>query len=296
MTEMIKINDYRDKRLRKNVAYHGNNQHLRFGKGTPAAGAAPSKVISFHQPKTAVTAANPAIIARRSIEVIQDKLDRQVSLYAFCPESTWLVRMVPEPLQQVMVNLFLYINEAMGSALDKIRDYGSSAQFGTPYIMIELENAKINASAARPINCPAHDCYVVLTISGYCNGLLEEGGFAPSELQAAIADEKRLRASAALVRQNQGWLDIHSTAGKHISFRAFLPRFAEAPTEPGNAKEGAVLSHAGGEAGRSKTAGQIMPAQLPQEMERSHSRFWIVEAVEWLRANSARRFFRQNYH
>lgn len=157
-----------------------------------------------------------------ALKLLRRLIGENVSLVWKPGSDVWQVEMDPTQLGQVLTNLTV-------NARDAIKDVG--------VVTIETENCVIDADyAARHTNVVRGE-YVKLSVS-------DTGGGMPAELQPHIFEPffttKRpgsgtglgLSTVYGIVKQYNGFIQVHSTPGQGTRFDMFLPRHSAQPDEP----------------------------------------------------------------
>ncbi len=136
--------------------------------------------------------------------------------------NVWPVKMDPSQIDQIMANLVV-------NARDAIADVGK--------ITIETEKAEIGAAYCATHADAAPGSYVMLAVSDDGHGMDQEVMaqiFEPFFTTKAVGQGTGLGLATVfgIVKQNQGFLDVHSNPGKGTTFKLYLPRHESAEALP----------------------------------------------------------------
>jgi CheY-like chemotaxis protein len=161
----------------------------------------------------------PARVLNEIEKMLRESLPKTIDLEAESGPELWNIRVDPTQLHQVLLNLCI-------NARDAIQDKGK--------IRVRVTNAMLGANdaATRPNSRPGP--YVVFTVSDTGTGIpaeLQERIFEPFFTTKAPGKGTGLGLStvAAIVRSNDGFVEVESAPGTGSTFRAYFPG---RPTSP----------------------------------------------------------------
>ena len=154
-------------------------------------------------------------------------IGEDIDLRIVAGEGLWNVQIDPSQMDQVLVNLAT-------NARDAIPDVGT--------ITVRTSNATVDEERSRSRIGLAPGEYVLLTVSDTGAGMDEATRERVFEPFFTTKPEGRgtglgLATVYGIVKQNRGFIDVHSEPGRGTTFEVYLPRFAgeaERPAEKGD--------------------------------------------------------------
>ena len=154
-------------------------------------------------------------------------IGEDIDLQIVAGEGLWNVKIDPSQMDQVLVNLAT-------NARDAIPDVGT--------ITVRTSNVTVDEERCRTRVGLAPGEYVLLTVSDTGAGMDEatrERVFEPffTTKPEGKGTGLGLATVYGIVKQNRGFIDVHSEPGRGTTFEVYLPRFAgeaERPAEKGD--------------------------------------------------------------
>ena len=180
-----------------------------------------SQVLSFARG----TESKPVLMQVRHIvkeveEVVRQTFDRNIEIESYIPKDIWTIHADPTQMQQVLMNLCV-------NARDAMPDGGR--------LSIHLQNSDIDTTAAARYPSAHAGRYIMIEVQDTGTGIppeIMQKIFDPFFTTKAMGKGTGLGLATvySIVKQHQGFIDVHSDPGRGSTFRIFLP--AAAMNEP----------------------------------------------------------------